>query len=156
MNIKSNDISLNADTGKKKFDILNTLGVLPILILFVILFYAIEPRFGTINNITNIFRQASVNIIIACGMTMVILTAGIDLSVGSVLAVTAVVAVKVSLTTTPWLAIPVALFVGLVIGAVNGLLISIFKMPPFIATLGTMTSFRGVAYIVANGTTVYQ
>ena len=154
MNIKSNDISLTKDVDKKKFDLLNTLGVLPILILFVILFYAIEPRFGTINNITNIFRQASVNIIIACGMTMVILTAGIDLSVGSVLAVTAVVAVKVSLTTTPWLAIPVALLVGLVIGAVNGLLISVFKMPPFIATLGTMTSFRGVAYLVADGTTV--
>ena len=152
MNIKTNDISLEHNS-KKKFD-LNTLGVLPILILFAAIFYFLEPRFGTINNITNIFRQASVNIIIACGMTLVILTAGIDLSVGSVLAVSAVVAVKISLTSMPELAIPIALLVGLGIGAVNGLLIAIFKMPPFIATLGTMTSFRGVSYLVANGTTV--
>lgn len=152
MNIKTNDISLEQNS-KKKFD-LNTLGVLPILILFAAIFYFLEPRFGTINNITNIFRQASVNIIIACGMTLVILTAGIDLSVGSVLAVSAVVAVKISLTSMPELAIPIALLVGLGIGAVNGLLIAIFKMPPFIATLGTMTSFRGVSYLVANGTTV--
>ncbi len=143
----------NAGDGKK-FDLINTLGVLPILILFVVAFALYEPRFIRASNIMNIFRQASVNIIIACGMTMVILTAGIDLAVGSVLAVSAVVAVTVSLTSMPALAIPVALLVGLLIGAVNGLLIAIFKMPPFIATLGTMTSFRGVAYLVANGTTV--
>ncbi len=151
-----NDNAKNIPIGKeerRKID-LNTFGVLPILILFCVIFYLYEGRFGTVNNITNIFRQASVNIIIACGMTMVILTAGIDLSVGSVLAVSAVVAVKISLSSMPYLAIPVAVFIGLAIGAVNGLLIACFKMPPFIATLGTMTSFRGVAYLIANGTTV--
>ncbi len=152
MNIKTNDISLEQN-NESKLD-LNILGILLILFLFAAVFYLIEPRFGTFSNITNIFRQASVNIMIACGMTLVILTAGIDLSVGSVLAVSAIVAVKISLTSMPYLAIPIALLVGMGVGAINGLLIAIFKMPPFIATLGTMTSFRGVAYLVANGTTV--
>ena len=152
MNIKTNDISLEQN-NESKLD-LNILGILLILFLFAAIFYLIEPRFGTFSNITNIFRQASVNIMIACGMTLVILTAGIDLSVGSVLAVSAIVAVKISLTSMPYLAIPIALLVGMGVGAINGLLIAIFKMPPFIATLGTMTSFRGVAYLVANGTTV--
>ncbi len=152
MNVKSDNIALG-DREKPKLD-LNVLGVLPILILFVVIFGLLEQRFLTVNNMTNILRQASVNIIIACGMTLVILTAGIDLSVGSVLAVSAVVAVNVSLSSHPELAIPIALLVGLGVGAINGLLIACFKMPPFIATLGTMTSFRGISYLLANGTTV--
>ncbi len=136
-----------------KFDI-QKFGVLPVLILFCIMFAIMEPKFLSVNNITNIFRQSAVNIIIASGMTMVILTGGIDLSVGSILAVSAVVALKVSLTPFAYLAVPIAMLAGLAAGLMNGFLVSFFKMPPFIATLGMMTSLRGAAYILADGTTV--
>lgn len=133
---------------------LQKFGVLPVLILFCIMFALLEPKFLSVNNITNIFRQSAVNIIIASGMTMVILTGGIDLSVGSILAVSAVVALKVSLSPFYYLAVPLALLAGIIAGLVNGFLISFFKMPPFIATLGMMTSLRGASYLLADGTTV--
>ncbi len=139
--------------GREKMDI-QKFGVLPVLILFCIMFALLEPRFISPHNITNIFRQAAVNIIIASGMTMVILTGGIDLSVGSILAVSAVVSVQISLTPLAPLAIPIALMIGLIAGMFNGFLVSFFKMPPFIATLGMMTSLRGSAYLLSNGTTV--
>jgi ribose transport system permease protein len=87
-------------------------------------------------------------------MTFVILTGGIDLSVGSILAVTAVIAVVVSLLPIGWLAVPVALAAGLIIGLINGILIAYLDLPPFIVTLGGLTGLRGVAYLLANGTTV--
>ncbi len=139
--------------SSKKFD-LQKFGVLPVLILFCIMFAILEPKFMSVNNITNIFRQSAVNIIIASGMTMVILTGGIDLSVGSILAVSAVVALRVSLTPFAYLAVPIALVAGIAAGLLNGFLVSFFKMPPFIATLGMMTSLRGAAYLLADGTTV--
>src|SRR6201990_3712396 len=72
-------------------------GMLPVLILICILFAVLTPNFLTENNIINVVRQASINIVLAAGMTFVILTGGIDLSVGSVLGLTAVIAVVVSL-----------------------------------------------------------
>jgi len=104
---------------------------------------------------TNIMRQASINIVLAAGMTLVILTGGIDLSVGSILASGAVITLLVSLNPQlGWLAIPVGLAFGLAVGLVNGSLIAFVGLPPFIATLGTMTTFRGTAYLMAGGTTV--
>ncbi len=130
-------------------------GILPILIIICILFALLSPNFLTAGNAVNILRQASINIVLATGMTFVILTGGIDLSVGSVLAVSAVVAVLVSLLPAiGWLAVPVALLTGLVLGLVNGALITFLNVPPFIVTLGTLTALRGAAYLVANGTTV--
>jgi ribose transport system permease protein len=88
-------------------------------------------------------------------MTFVILTGGIDLSVGSILAVSAVVSVLVSLVPIlGWLAVPAGLLTGLLLGLVNGALITYLNVPPFIVTLGTLTALRGVAFLVANGTTV--
>ena len=147
------NIPLGSKPVSNKFD-WNVLGVLPILIIFIVAFSIYEPRFFTLHNFINVFRQASINIIIACGMTMVILTGGIDLSVGSVLAISAVVSVKISLGVMPELAIPIAVLLGMGVGLFNGFLVAVFKMPPFIATLGTMTSFRGAAYLLANGTTL--
>ena len=84
-----------------------------------------------------------------------ILTGGIDLSVGSILAVSAVVAVLVSLLPAiGWLAVPAALLTGLLLGLVNGALITFLDVPPFIVTLGTLTALRGAAFLVASGTTV--
>ncbi|HIK14258.1 MAG TPA: ribose ABC transporter permease [Leptolyngbyaceae cyanobacterium M33_DOE_097] len=130
-------------------------GILPILVLICILFAILSPTFATPGNAVNILRQASINIVLATGMTFVILTGGIDLSVGSILGVSAVVGVLVSLIPAlSWLAIPAALATGLLIGLGNGALIAFLDLPPFIVTLGGLTALRGVAYLVANGTTV--
>ncbi|HAZ45812.1 MAG TPA: ribose ABC transporter permease [Cyanobacteria bacterium UBA11369] len=136
-------------------DFLQVAGILPILVLICILFSILTPNFPTPGNAVNILRQASINIVLATGMTFVILTGGIDLSVGSVLGVSAVVAVLVSLIPAlGWAAIPAALLAGLLLGLINGALIAFLDLPPFIVTLGTLTALRGAAYLVANGTTV--
>ncbi len=130
-------------------------GILPILVAICILFALLSPNFLSAGNAVNILRQASINIVLATGMTFVILTGGIDLSVGSILAVSAVVGVLVSLLPAiGWLAVPVALLTGLLLGLVNGALITFLNVPPFIVTLGTLTALRGAAFLVANGTTV--
>lgn len=88
-------------------------------------------------------------------MTFVILTGGIDLLVGSILGVSAVVAALVSLLPAlSWVAVPAALLTGLLLGLVNGTLIALLDLPPFIVTLGALTALRGAAFLVANGTTV--
>ncbi|MFZ0504406.1 MAG: hypothetical protein WAM44_11885, partial [Chthoniobacterales bacterium] len=111
-------------------------GMLPVLILICILFAVLTPNFLTENNIINVVRQASINIVLAAGMTFVILTGGIDLSVGSVLGLTAVIAVVVSLVPQlSWAAVPAALLAGLVIGVLTGAIVAYMGLPPFIVTL---------------------
>src|SRR3954454_19733665 len=88
-------------------------GMLPVLIVICILFAFLTPNFLHQNNVINVVRQASINIVLAAGMTFVILTGGIDLAVGSVLGLTAVIAVVVSLMPgLSWAAVPVALLAG--------------------------------------------
>ncbi|MBD2727023.1 ribose ABC transporter permease [Nostoc sp. FACHB-892] len=135
--------------------LLEVAGILPILVIICILFAFLSPNFLTGNNIVNILRQASINIVLATGMTFVILTGGIDLSVGSILAVSAVVALLVSLLPAlSWAAVPVALLAGLFLGLLNGALITFLDVPPFIVTLGSLTALRGVAFLIAQGTTL--
>ncbi len=130
-------------------------GILPILLVICIVFSIVSPSFLSPGNLINVIRQASINIVLATGMTFVILTGGIDLSVGSILGVTAVVGVLVSLIPgIGLLAVPAALVAGLCLGLLNGSLIAYLGLPPFIVTLGSYTALRGVAYLVANGTTV--
>lgn len=146
-----------AKTSDKKFwaNLIQTAGILPVLIVIAIIFSFIAPNFLTENNLLNIVRQASINIVLATGMTVVILTGGIDLSVGSVLAVSAVTAMVVSLMPElGWAAVPIALLIGLVLGALNGVLVAYAGLPPFIVTLGSMTTLRGLAYLLAGGTTI--
>jgi len=120
-----------------------------------ILFALLTPNFLTQNNIVNVVRQASINIVLAAGMTFVILTGGIDLAVGSVLGFTAVIAVAVSLQPAlSWAAVPIALLAGLVVGVLTGMTVAYIGLPPFIVTLGTYTAIRGAAYLAAGGTTV--
>ncbi len=135
--------------------LLEVAGILPILVIICILFAFLSPNFLTGNNIVNILRQASINIVLATGMTFVILTGGIDLSVGSILAVSAVVALLVSLLPAlSWAAVPAALLAGLFLGLLNGALITFLDVPPFIVTLGSLTALRGVAFLIAQGTTL--
>lgn len=136
-------------------DTMQAMGILPVLVLIIIVFAFIAPNFMTEANMMNITRQASINIVLAAGMTFVILTGGIDLSVGSILGVTAVMALVSSLNPAlAEFAVPIALIAGLGMGIFNGLLVAYAGLPPFIVTLGTYTALRGAAYLVADGTTV--
>lgn len=112
-----------------------------------------SDRFLTTNNLTNVLRQASINGIISIGTMLVIMTRGIDLSVGSVVALSTVVGADLflSMSLHPLTAIVIVLIVGSLAGVVNGLLVSWVKIPPFIATLGMMTFARGAALAYTGG-----
>ena len=130
-------------------------GMVPVLVVICILFAFLTPNFLTQNNMVNVVRQASINIVLAAGMTFVILTGGIDLAVGSVLGFTAVIAVVVSLIPgLDWAAVPMALLAGALVGVLTGMTVAYVGLPPFIVTLGTYTAIRGAAYLAAGGTTV--
>lgn len=138
-------------------------GMLPVLIALYAAFYLLTLHFSedgstnfiTLDNTLNILRQTSINLVLASGMTFVILTAGIDLSVGSMLAVAAVLGMLTSLPGhAPMLALPAFIVTGLAMGVLNGSMVSLLGINPFVVTLGTMTALRGAAYLFADGTTV--
>lgn len=111
-----------------------------------------SPDFLTVGNLLNVFRQVSINALIAFGMTLVILLGGIDLSVGSILALSSVVtALMLSHGVDPVVATSVGILAGAGMGMVNGLIISKGKVAPFIATLGTMTILRGLSLVFSEG-----
>lgn len=132
-----------------------------VLILFaicmVIYFSFASQYFLSIKNFMNILSSISVVGIIATGMTLVIITRGIDLSVGSIIALTGCVAAILMVNyNVPWpLAICLTLLMGMLVGAFNGVLITKFHVVPFIATLGSMNIFRGIAFILTNGQAIY-
>ncbi|CAM2876933.1 ribose ABC transporter permease [Paenibacillus sediminis] len=128
------------------------LGPLLGLIILIIIVSILNPSFLEPLNILNLLRQVSINALIAFGMTFVILTGGIDLSVGSILALSsAFIANMMVAGFNPIFAILVGCLLGGVMGMVNGLMITKGKMAPFIATLATMTIFRGLTLIYTNG-----
>ena len=143
---------------QKLHGLIGTLGMLPVLILVAIGFHFLSHgRFFTGQNISIVFQQASVNTVLAAGMTFVILTGGIDLSVGSILAAAAMAGLLVSLITgLSYLWILAALGVGLGFGALNGLLISRLRLPPFIVTLGSLTAVRGISRLMGADTTIFN
>ncbi len=128
------------------------LGTLSGLLGLAVVLWALTPHFLTISNLLNIAEQATIIAIIAVGMTFVIITGGIDLSVGSVLAFAGVVMASVL---QKGLSLPLALMVGLgaglLCGVLNGLLITVGRLPPFIATLGMMSVARGAALMFTEG-----
>jgi len=136
---------------------IRALGMLPVLILLAIGFELMTGKFLSVNNISIVTQQASINIVLATGMTFVILTGGIDLSVGSILAASAMAAVSLSLV-PGWgmIGIPAGLAVGLAFGLINGGLIAFLGLPPFIVTLGALTAVRGVARLMGDDTTVFN
>jgi ribose transport system permease protein len=127
-------------------------GTLLGLIALVIVLWILTPYFLTISNLLNIAQQTAINAIIAVGMTFVIIAAGIDLSVGSILAFSGVVLASVLHTGLPMpLAIIIGLGIGLLCGLLNGFLITYGRLPPFISTLGMMSVARGAALLYSNG-----
>ena len=122
------------------------------LLMLIIVVSFLNEYFFTVDNLLNILRQTSVIAILAAGMTLVILTAGIDLSVGSILALCgAFAASMISMEIPVLIAVPVSLLGGAALGSVAGVIIAKGKVQAFIATLVTMTLLRGVTMVYTNG-----
>ncbi|AKF92779.1 ribose ABC transporter permease [Brevibacillus laterosporus] len=135
-----------------KGNFLQQMGPLLGLFLLVIILSIVSSDFLTVSNIFNVLRQVSINALIAFGMTFVILTGGIDLSVGSTLALSSALSAGLMASGgDPFLAIVVGLLAGLVMGAFNGILVAKGNVAPFIATLATMTVFRGLTLVYTEG-----
>jgi ribose/xylose/arabinose/galactoside ABC-type transport system permease subunit len=128
--------------------------ILILVALFVFLSFA-SPTFLTWRNLTNLGRQTSINGIVALGMTFVIISGGIDLSVGAVVGLSGMIAALLMRGgMNPAIAISIALVVGALVGALNGVVIFKGKVPPFIATLGTMTIVRGLIMLISGAAMV--
>ena len=128
-----------------------------VLILLVICVFAtiLSPSFLSVTNLFNVFKQITVAGIVGCGMTFVILTGGIDLSVGSILGLSGVLASGVLASTgNTAAAVAVSLIVGVACGAVNGFFVSVCGIPTFISTLGMMTLLRGVILVYTKGSPI--
>ncbi|MCQ4923525.1 ribose ABC transporter permease [Tissierella carlieri] len=122
------------------------------LIIFSVIISILNPRFLTMGNLLNVFRQTSINAIIAAGMTFVILSAGIDLSVGSILGFSGAVGAKMLASGyNIWLSLLAAIVIGAVAGIVNGIIITKGKVQPFIATLAIMILLRGATMVFTSG-----
>ena len=123
------------------------------MVMFLYLWPATHATFLTRTNIFNVLRQSSTNLMLACGMTMVIILGGIDLSVGSIIAMSGVLgaAAVVWYGMPEGVGIAIALLSGLIFGLLNGMIIAMTKIPPFIVTLASMNVAKGIAYVFSGG-----
>lgn len=138
--------------------LMRELGIVIVFIVILAILMILSPNaFARPANLINIFKQASINGILAMGMMFVIISGGIDLSVGSIVALTGVVAASFAHPGEYPLIVPIilALTIGLFIGWLNGVGVAYGRIPPFIVTLGMMTIIRGVALIVSGGAPVF-
>ena len=134
-------------------DNLGIICALLAMILFLYIFPTTHSTFLTTKNIFNVLRQSSTNLMLACGMTMVIILGGIDLSVGSIIAMSGVLGAAAVV----WGGMPeivgilIAILSGLLFGLLNGMVIALTKIPPFIVTLASMNIAKGIAYVYSGG-----
>ncbi|AHF90489.1 sugar ABC transporter permease [Opitutaceae bacterium TAV5] len=149
--------SASASPGSKRrmlASFLQQYGIIIAFFLLCIILTFTSEYFLTTKNILNVLRQTSINGILAMGMTLVVLTKGIDLSVGSVLALAGIVAASLSTGDNPQpalVAVSAGIGVGLACGLVNGLVVARLAVPPFVATLGMLSVARGLTYIYSDG-----
>jgi len=144
---------------KKKFedisgmDFLKRYGIFIVLVVMWVIMLVVSPTFRTADNAVNILRQVAVNGVIAIGMTLVIMTGGIDLTVGSLIAVSGVVtgSLLVKDPTNVVGAVAAGILICGVFGAMNGVFVAYAGVPPFVATLAGTTIARGFAYVYSNG-----
>ena len=121
------------------------------MIVIYVAFGIMNPKVFSVMNIQNLLRSMSKYLLIGIGQSFVMITSNIDLSIGSVVGMSAMIsATLMSHGVNPYMAIMITILCGLAVGCVNGMLVGKFKLPPFIATLGTMFVARGIGYIV-NG-----
>lgn len=146
----------------KAADFLARFGIVLVLVIMVVALSILSPLirgeqfFLTPRNLIQVALQASINAVIAVGMTMIIISGGIDLSVGAVVALTGILAAyAMKAGASPWIGFVVAVLGGALCGVFNGILITRFDLAPFIATLGTMGIFRGMALVISDGRPIY-
>ena len=142
---------------EKKINIngLRELLLVGVVLLLCVVWTVMNPQFLSVNNITNILRQASYTAIAAVGMTMIIIIGEIDLSAGSLVCAAGLVgAVVCKNTNNVLLAVLAAILVGALVGLCNGILCAVGCLPGFIATLASMTILRGLAYIITGGNSI--
>lgn len=141
--------------AKRNFSFLFALTLVGLLVLLCVVLSIATPSFATGNNISNLLRQGSMIAILAIGQTFVIITAGIDLSVGAVVGFSTVVVAGLIQAGVPIpVAIIITLLVGLAIGCFHAFGIVKMGLPPFIITLATLTSLRGIGLLITNGSTI--
>lgn len=122
------------------------------LIIMMAIFSIIDPIYLSSSNLIDIVDQSVINGLLAIGITYAIITAGIDLSIGSIFAIVIVVVGDLLVRgINPILAIGAGAIIGFILGAINGVLITKLKLQPFIVTLGTMSAYRGLAYVITGG-----
>ncbi|MCT4389552.1 ABC transporter permease subunit [Leuconostoc falkenbergense] len=153
MTSTSNEQKLVKEVKDKKIlQQLSGLGPVLALIVLALITTVMNPSFLDPNNLLNLLRQVSINGLIAFGMTFVILTGGIDLSVGAILALTSALSAMMITSGVPTLiAMLIGIIFGGLLGGLNGLIITKGGAAPFIASLATMTIFRGATYVFTNG-----
>ncbi|MGL4403987.1 MAG: ABC transporter permease [Fusobacteriaceae bacterium] len=143
---------LRKNVGEEKFQVLSVLSGLLVMIMF---FSMGSPYFFTTNNILTVALQTSIIAIIAIGQTFVLITTGIDLSIGSNMAIAGIITSMALVSGVPMpLAILLGLITGIISGLINGLLIVGADLPPFVVTLGSMSVVRGIALFITNGVPV--
>lgn len=150
---KAVNTQVKAGVQERRFTLSREMGVLGALIVLSIVMTILSPYFLTTNNIFNVLRSISTIGIMAIGMTMIIVSGGIDLSVGSMLAAGAMFTARLMTYShaNPWISVLGGLVLGMVLGGINGLVITRVKVNPFITTLGMMSIGRGLAYLLATG-----
>ena len=144
----------DAPASKSMLSWLTQYGIIIAFLLLCVALTFLNKYFLTPENISNILLQTSINGILAMGMTLVILTGGIDLSVGSVLAFSSIVAatfVTGDNPQSPFVALIVGMATGALLGLINGSIIAFLKIPPFVATLGMLSVARGLTYAYTGG-----
>jgi ribose transport system permease protein len=130
-------------------------GLLALLLLMLVGFGLGSSRFASVANLTNVAMQASLLLLIALPMTFVIMTEGLDLSIGAVLSLASVVLAIVAVQTGSFLlALLAGIGVGVAVGALNGVLVAWLAIPPFVATLGTLGIAQGLALLVSDGQSI--
>jgi len=138
----------------KKYSILmqREFAIIVALFVMLVIFAIVDPIYISSGNLLDIIEQSTINGLLAIGITFAIITGGIDLSVGSTFAIVIVtVGNMLKAGVPPFIAVLIGLLFGYILGIVNGLLITQMRLQPFIATLGTMSVYRGIAYVITGG-----
>jgi ribose transport system permease protein len=147
--------AIPAEKPKRNYNALFGLTLLALLVLLWVILSLSTSSFASANNISNLLRQGSMIAILAVGQTFVIITGGIDLSVGAVVGFATVIAAMLINAGVPvFLAILLTLLVGVAIGLFHGFGIVKMGLPPFIITLATLTSLRGIGLLMTNGNSI--
>ena len=139
---------MNLNSKQKFLELSKRYSALIIIIFLVVLFAALNPRFLSAVNITNIVRQAAIMIIVACGATFIMIAGDVDISCGGVACIAAIIA---AICMKKGMGVPVAITV-----AVSGILVSRFAFPPMIATLCVTNLTTGIGNLITNGTAIYD